>query len=84
MDLLFYCSVGAQILVQKRVSQCHKIMTLRNKAIERMNGTVDIDCPSCLEVLNEDLLVSKDTDSKDALKNLRIPVELYCKNLILT
>ena len=55
MDLLFYCSVGAQTVVQKRVSHCHKIMTLRNKAIERMNGTVDIDC---LEVLNEDLLVS--------------------------
>ena len=43
MDLLFYYSVGVQIFVQKRVSQCHKIMTLRNKAIERMNGTVDID-----------------------------------------
>ena len=27
----------------ERVSHCHKIMTLRNKAIEMMNGTVDID-----------------------------------------
>ena len=43
MGLLFYCAVGVQILVQKGISQCHKNMTLRNKAIERMNGTVDID-----------------------------------------
>lgn len=56
MDLLFYYSVGAQILVQKRVSQCHKIMTLRKRAIERMNGAVDIDC---IEVLDEKLLAKE-------------------------